>query len=309
VGVSLQELYQSIEDVEKGLKAHNYFASRSLATIIYLGLKVGKPLFVEGEPGVGKTEIAKVLAKMTNGRLVRLQCYEGIDANMALYEWNYQKQIIRIKMTEGKDNVPALEDEIFSEKYLIKRPLMEAISGTKPEPVILLIDEIDRADEEFEAFLLEVLSDFQVTVPELGTFTAQSKPAVIITSNQTREVHPALKRRCFYHWLDYPSLAREMEIITAKTPSIKKELAGQISSFMKKIRELQLIKNPGVAESLDWAAALLALNAESLDEDLIKETLGCICKYRQDQQRVTMEVMGGKVEVGQMLKEWQQVHG
>jgi MoxR-like ATPase len=305
----LQELYQSIEEVAKGLITQNYFSHRSLATIIYLGLKVGRPLFIEGEPGVGKTEIAKVLAAMTKGRLVRLQCYEGIDANMALYEWNYQKQLIRIKMAESKNSLPGLEDEIFSEKYLIKRPIMEAISGTKEDPVILLIDEIDRADEEFEAFLLEVLSDYQVTVPELGTFKAQSRPAVIITSNQTREVHPALKRRCFYHWLDYPSLTREMEIVTAKTPGISKELAGQISSFMKKVREIQLVKNPGVAESLDWAAALLALNTETLDEEIIKETLGCICKYRQDQQKVTMEVMGGKVELSQILKEWQQVHG
>lgn len=304
----LSQIYHRIEEIEEGLAKEKYYSDHTLATAIFLSLKVGKPLFLEGEPGVGKTEVAKVLAAMTNSKLIRLQCYEGLDANTALYEWNYQKQILKIKMSEGGcGTVADLEEEIFSENYLLKRPLLEAISAEKP--VILLIDEIDRADEEFEAFLLEVLSDFQITIPELGTYSANSQPAVIITSNQTRQVHAALKRRCFYHWLDYPSLSMEMEILQAKVPGIEEHFAGQICSFMKKVRGIQLVKTPGIAESLDWAAALLAINAESLDKLTIEETMGCILKYREDQHKVSMEVMGQETDVKQILDEWQQVHG
>ncbi len=272
----------SIDSVQESLAEHTYFADRAMATTIYLAQKLKKPLFLEGEAGVGKTEVAKVMAKILDTRLIRLQCYEGLDANHALYEWNYAKQMLRIKLEEGQHNRQEVERSIFSEDYLIKRPLLEAISYGHAKPPVLLIDEIDRADEEFEAFLLEVLSDFQVTIPEIGTITAEEPPFVLLTSNRTREVHDALKRRCLYMWISYPTFDREYRIVTAKVPGINIRLAEQICNFMKAVRDLDFYKKPGIAETLDWATALMALHCDELDKDVVQETLGCIFKYNED---------------------------
>ncbi len=273
----------TIERIQEALREEKYISDRSLATVVFLSFTLQKPLLLEGEAGVGKTELAKILAKVMGTRLIRLQCYEGLDADTALYEWNYPKQMLRIKLEEvrrgDRDTVGA---EIFSEEYLIKRPLLEAIQCGGQLPVVLLIDEIDRADMEFEAFLLEVLSDFQITIPEIGTIHARLKPYVFLTSNRTREIHDALKRRCLYHWIDYPSFEKELQIITAKFPQVQLVLARQICNFMQKVRERNFYKRPGVAETLDWVAALIALNRDELDEKTVKETMGCIFKYRED---------------------------
>jgi MoxR-like ATPase len=276
-------MFDSIEAVQEALAQRRYFADRAIATTVYLAGQLGKPLFLEGEAGVGKTELAKVLAQALDARLIRLQCYEGLDASHALYEWNYPKQLLRIKLGESTGGAPeAIERELFSEAYLIRRPLLDAISADGGTPPVLLIDEVDRADEEFEAFLLEVLSDFQITIPELGTIRAKQQPFVVITSNRTREIHDALKRRCLYLWLDYPEFDREYEILRAKAPGINEKLAGQICALMQQLRQEDFYKKPGIAETIDWGAALMALHRDELDASTVEETLGCIFKYNDD---------------------------
>ncbi|MCL5958418.1 MAG: MoxR family ATPase [Chloroflexi bacterium] len=260
-----------------------YIADRAMATTIYLAHALHKPILLEGEAGVGKTEVAKVLAGMLRSKLIRLQCYEGLDASHALYEWNYPKQILRIKLDQAiQGDKEQTGKDIFGEEYLIKRPLLEAITSDSGEIPVLLIDEIDRADEEFEAFLLEVLSDFQITIPEIGTLKAKQTPLVVLTSNRTREIHDALKRRCLYLWISYPSFEREMEIVKVKVPQIGESLATQICAFMQHVRGMDFYKKPGIAETLDWASALIALNKDSLDRQTVEETLGCIFKYNED---------------------------
>jgi len=276
-------MFDSIDDVAARLAAQRYFADREIATTVFLAARLSKPIFLEGEAGVGKTEIAKALARTLNTRLIRLQCYEGLDANHALYEWNYAKQLLRIKLAEaGHESANAVEREIFSEEYLIKRPLLEALTADGPAAPVLLIDEIDRADEEFEAFLLEVLSDFQITIPEMGTITAKRLPLVVLTSNRTREIHDALKRRCLYLWISYPTFEREYEIVTSKVPGLNRSLAGQLCNFMERIRREDFYKRPGVAETIDWGMALVALHKSELDADTVDQTLGCIFKYSDD---------------------------
>jgi MoxR-like ATPase len=276
-------MFDSIESVETALRAEKYIADRSLATVLYLAWRLKKPLFLEGEPGVGKTETAAVVARALKTDLIRLQCYEGLDANHALYEWNYPRQILAIKLGEECGTDPQiLGRTIFTEEFLIKRPLLQAILSSQEREPVLLIDEIDRSDEEFEALLLEVLSEFQVSIPEIGTLKAIRRPLVILTSNRTRDIHDALKRRGLYHWIDYPTPEKEREIIAARLPGVGDELALQVVRFMKRIREEELVKKPGVAETLDWAAALLALDRHYLDENIVEETLGCILKYRED---------------------------
>jgi MoxR-like ATPase len=273
----------TIEEVQSAMEGAKYITDRSTATILYLSLKLGKPILVEGEAGVGKTEIAKVLAQILATRLIRLQCYEGLDVNTSLYEWNYPRQILWMKQAE----ICELPQEkvgkgIFSQDFLIRRPLLEAIQNESAKPPVLLIDEIDRSDEEFEAFLLEVLSDFQVTIPEIGTLKAKHRPHVILTSNRTRELHDALKRRCLYHWIDYPSLEKERRIVLAKVPGVRQTLLNQVCLFMQRVREKDLFKRPGIAETLDWVQALMALGKEELDAAAVRETSGCIFKYYED---------------------------
>jgi len=279
----MKAAFSSIDAVREQLAARRYIGDQSLATVIYLARHLNKPIFLEGEPGVGKTEVAIVLAAILDARLIRLQCYEGLDAATALYEWNYPKQLLRIKMDEQCGLSPEeMGNVIYTEPYLIKRPLLEAVQSAQGSTPVLLIDELDRADEEFEAFLLEVLSDFQVSIPEIGTLKATHKPMVVITSNRTREIHDALKRRCLYHWIDYPDLEKELQIIQARVPGIADTLAHQVAIFMQNIRQEDLLKKPGVSETLDWAEAMIALNRQVLDEDSITRTLGCILKYRED---------------------------
>lgn len=288
----------SIEGVQAALRAENYICERSLATVLYLSIKLGKPMLLEGEAGVGKTEIAKVLAKILGTRLIRLQCYEGLDVNTSLYEWNYPKQMLRIKMEEVGDRKPEqVATEIFTEEYLIQRPLLEAIQSNSGRAPVLLIDEIDRADMEFEAFLLEILSDFQITIPEIGTIRAAHRPYVVLTSNRTREIHDALKRRCLYHWIDYPGFEKEHEIVLAKLPEIQDDLARQICAFMQKARQLNFFKRPGVAETLDWGAALMALHRSHLDREVLEETVGCILKYREDIDTLKAEIQSRKIDL------------
>jgi MoxR-like ATPase len=279
----------SIDQVVKELTARNYVIERSLATAVFLSLKLKKPLLLEGEAGVGKTEIAKVLADSMNARLIRLQCYEGLDVNSAVYEWNYARQMLQIRIMEashGKVNEEEESQELFGPEFLIKRPLLQALESSNENPTVLLIDELDRADEEFEAFLLEVLSDFQVTVPEIGTIRAERPPVVIITSNRTREIHDALKRRCLYHWIDYPSLEKEYHILLAKVPEAPDYLAQQVVGFIQELRKIELYKLPGVAETIDWAEALVALDQRDLEEKVVEETLGVILKYQEDVEKL-----------------------
>jgi MoxR-like ATPase len=282
-----QTLPASIDDVLAALSAERYIADRSLATTIYLALKRHKPLLLEGEAGVGKTEIAKVLASMLDTRLIRLQCYEGIDVNTAVYEWNYTRQMLHIRMLEasGAKNDAAMQD-IFGPEFLIRRPLLEAIDPNNQKAPVLLIDELDRSDEEFEAFLLEILSDFQVTVPEIGTLTAPEPPVVIITSNRTREIHDALRRRCLYYWIDYPTLDKELAIVLAKAPEASEKLARQVCLFVKELRAMDLFKSPGIAETLDWVSSLVTLEVQELSEGPARETLGALLKYQDDIQKV-----------------------
>jgi MoxR-like ATPase len=282
----LPEKFSSIEAILEQLESNRYIADQLLATVIYLSHHMHKPIFLEGEPGVGKTEVAIVLSQIFESRLIRLQCYEGLDANAALYEWNYPKQLLRIKMDEHSGKTPEeIGQVIYSEPYLIKRPLLEAILNSQNDHPVLLIDELDRADEEFEAFLLEILSDFQVSIPEVGTIKATHKPLVVITSNRTRDIHDALKRRCLYHWIDYPDPAKEKQIILARIPGIEETLALQLAGFMQAIRKEDLMKKPGTSETLDWAEALLKLNQGVLNEAIVEQTLGCILKYREDIQK------------------------
>jgi MoxR-like ATPase len=280
----------SIEDVEARLRERKYIGDRGLATSIFLALKLEKPLFIEGEAGVGKTEAAKVMADVLGARLIRLQCYEGIDLAHAVYEWNYPRQLLHIRlMGEGEDRRVA-EREIFSSEFLLRRPLLDAIDNDDPNPPVLLIDEIDRSDEEFEAFLLELLSDFQVSIPEIGTIKAKRAPFVVITSNRTREVHDALKRRCLYHWIDYPDLEKEVEIVRARAPEAADGLAREVAGLVQGLRSMDLYKVPGVAETLDWARSLAALGATRIDSSLVNATLGSALKYQEDLERVREQV-------------------
>jgi MoxR-like ATPase len=274
---------RSVEEVEQALGGQHYVADRGLALSIYLALRLKRPLFLEGEAGVGKTEVAKVLASALDTELIRLQCYEGLDVNHAVYEWNYPRQILEIRMLEAAHAMDraAAARELFTESFLIKRPLLRALEP-RERPPVLLIDEIDRADEEFEGYLLELLSDFQVTIPELGTIRASQPPVVIITSNRTREVHDALKRRCLYAWIDYPDFGKERRIVTAKVPGASARLAEQVTAFVQELRTAELYKAAGVSETLDWAAALVALNRDELDADTVDETLGILLKNQED---------------------------
>jgi MoxR-like ATPase len=285
-------MFTSIEEVQRLMEAQSYIADRALATTLFLAIKLEKPIFLEGEAGVGKTEVAKVLARILQSRLIRLQCYEGLDANTSLYEWNYAKQMLKIKLEEGGGRSrDELEHLIFGEEFLLKRPLLDAIMSDGAAPPVLLIDEVDRSDEEFEAFLLEVLSDFQITIPEIGTIKAERRPFVILTSNRTREIHDALKRRCLYLWLDYPTFEKEYQIVRAKIPGIQQALAEQICRFMQKLRQISFYKRPGIAETLDWAQALLHLNQAGLVPETIRDTVGCILKYHEDVEKFKRDEM------------------
>ena len=279
---------QSIDETVEILAAGNYLAGRALATVLFLSLRMKRPLFLEGEAGVGKTEIAKVLAAALDRPLIRLQCYEGLDISSAVYEWNYPAQMLEIRLAEaaGTTDRGRIEADIFSERYLIRRPVLQALSSPDGRAPVFLIDELDRTDEAFEAFLLEVLSDFQVTVPELGTIRATEPPIVIITTNRTREVHDALKRRCLYHWVDYPAAAQELEIIRRKVPGCNAMLSQQIVAYVQKLRGLDLFKNPGVAETIDWATALTELDRVALDPETVSDTLGTLLKYQDDIARI-----------------------
>jgi MoxR-like ATPase len=283
-----RSLPPSIDATLDLLAAGKYLADRSLATVLFLALKMGRPLFVEGEAGVGKTEIAKVLCSTLGRRLIRLQCYEGLDVAAAVYEWNYAAQMIAIRVAEaeGEHDRERLEHDVFSERFLIKRPLLQALEPDTAGAPVLLIDELDRADEAFEAFLLEVLADFQVTIPELGTVKAAQPPIVIITSNRTREIHDALKRRCLYYWVDYPNAERELAIVRAKVPGIGKALSEQVVHFVQALRKEDLFKQPGVAETLDWAQALAELDVVALDPATVSDTLGVLLKYQDDIARI-----------------------
>ena len=280
----MTELPQSVDATSDLLRSGDYLANRSLATALYLSLTLGRPLFLEGEAGVGKTEIAKVLSETLNRKLLRLQCYEGLDVTTAVYEWNYSRQMVEIRMAEaaGDQDRDKLEADLFGDTFLIKRPLLQALEVQPSGPPVLLIDELDRTDEPFEAYLLEVLSDFQVTIPELGTITAKEPPMVVITSNRTREIHDALKRRCFYHWVDYPNAKRELEIIKIKAPAASETLSAEVVGFVQQLREMDLFKQPGVAETIDWAHALTQLDCMSLDPEMVNDTLGTLLKYQDD---------------------------
>src|SRR5882757_5900043 len=278
---------RSIEAIQDDFRGRDYIADRSLATAVFLALELGRPLLLEGEAGVGKTELAKVLAASLGTRLIRLQCYEGLDVNTAVYEWNYPRQMLEIRLLEARGEAEqATAHDIFGTDFLIKRPLLQALEADDGIAPVLLIDEIDRADEEFEAYLLEILSDFQVTIPELGTIKAEKQPRVILTSNRTREVHDALKRRCLYHWIDYPTLQKEFEIVRARVPDAPDRLARDVVGFVHRLREADLTKVPGIAETLDWAAALLSLGSRELTGEVVDETLGVVLKYEEDIRRI-----------------------
>ena len=281
------EQFGTIEELEAALLRSSYLPDRGLATALFLALKVRKPLLLEGEAGVGKTEAAKAIASSLGARLIRLQCYEGLDVAHAVYEWNYTRQLLHIRATQ--DDGPVAEDELFGPKFLIRRPLLEAISST--EQVVLLIDEIDRADDEFEAFLLEMLSDFQITIPEIGTISAEQRPVVVLTSNRTRELHDALKRRCLFHWIGHPTCEREIEIVRLRVPGVPERLAAQAVGFVQRLRDLDLAKPPGVAETVDWAEALAALGQRELDAQLVESTLGSVLKYHEDLELVRDETL------------------
>src|SRR4051812_20733520 len=282
--------FSTIDELEQALRGADYLPHRGLATALYLSLRLEKPLLLEGEAGVGKTEAAKALARTLPARLIRLQCYEGLDVAHAVYEWNYSRQLLHIRAAqEGTVH----EEELFGPEFLIRRPLLEAIES--PEPVVLLIDEIDRADEEFEAFLLEVLSDFQITIPEIGTVSAARRPSVILTSNRTRELHDALKRRCLFHWIGHPSLDREIEIVKLRVPGVPERLAAEAAAFVAELRSLDLQKPPGLAETIDWARALTALGSQELDVENVQATLGSVLKYHEDLLSVRDEALAGLV--------------
>jgi MoxR-like ATPase len=279
---------ESIDQLQEVLRGHSYIADRGLATAVFLALKLQRPLFLEGEPGVGKTEVAKVVADLLETELIRLQCYEGLDVNQAVYEWNYTRQMLHIRLLEAQGE-KAQEAELFGEEFLLQRPLLQAIEASRDKAPVLLIDEVDRSDEEFEAFLLEILSDFQITVPEIGTIKAVKPPVVVLTSNRTREVHDALKRRCIYYWIDYPTFEKELDIVRAKVPAASEQLARQVTRYIQELREADLYKLPGVAETLDWTAALVALDQQALTLDVVHDTLGVILKYQDDIGRINGE--------------------
>ena len=282
---------KDVGQVQAGLKDHGYFASEGLASAIFLSLTLKRPLFLEGEPGVGKTEVAKVLSSWLQTELIRLQCYEGLDASQAMYEWDYSRQLLHLRASEASGRATevdekTLEDELYDERFLVKRPLLQAIDSQGRTSPVLLIDEIDRADDEFEAFLLEILSDYSITIPEIGSFTASVPPIVVITSNRTRDVHDALKRRCLYHWVEHPGYEREIEIIKTKAPDVAPKLVKQIAAVVEQMREMSLYKPPGVSESIDWALALDRLGSRNLNEEAILSTIGALLKYHEDQQKV-----------------------
>ncbi len=285
----MSNLPANIDETQKLLGKTGYVCGRSLATVVFLSLKLGRPLFLEGEAGVGKTEIAKAMAAALGRRLIRLQCYEGLDASSAVYEWNYPAQMIEIRLAEadGSTDRAGLSTELFSDRFLTRRPLLEAMEPQEGGAPVLLIDELDRTDEPFEAFLLEALSDFQVTIPELGTIKAPEPPIVIITSNRTREVHDALKRRCLYHWVDYPNADRELEILSSRAPEVTETLSKEVVAFVQRLRNEDLFKKPGVAESIDWARCLIALDAMELNPQVITDTIGALLKYQDDIARFT----------------------
>ena len=289
---------KSVDAVQDQLGKHNYISDRSLSTAIFLMMKMEKPIFLEGEPGVGKTEVGKVMAEMMGTELIRLQCYEGLDVHNAIYEWNYSRQILQIRLMEagGEKDKEKLTAEIFGPDFLIKRPLLQAVDYDKKVPPVLLIDELDRADEEFEAFLLEILSDFQVTIPEIGTITAKQRPFVVITSNRTREIHDALKRRCLYHWIGYPSANREFEIVRRRIPDVNEQLGKQVVTFVQAVREKDFYKLPGVAETIDWANALMQLGTTELSTEITEDTLGTLLKYQDDIEKMKGEVTQGLVQ-------------
>jgi MoxR-like ATPase len=290
-------VFDSIEQAVDGLSSQSYIADPALATSLFLALKMERALFLEGEPGVGKTELAKVLSRAFETPLIRLQCYEGLDLAQAVYEWNYPRQLLEIQARRAAGGEPQhVTGDIFAEEFLLKRPLLQAIDQSHERAPVLLIDELDRADEEFESFLLELLSDFQVTIPEIGTLEAEHKPITIITSNRTREVHDALKRRCVYHWIDYPSLEKEIEIVHRKVPGLPERLAGRVVGFVQRLREEELYKLPGVSETLDWAEALTHLNSRELEVETVRSTLGFLLKYQDD-----VDALRGRV--GELLQE------
>jgi MoxR-like ATPase len=278
----------SIDSLQSSLREQNYIAEHGLATSLYLALKLGRPLFLEGEAGVGKTEVAKIMASLLDTDLIRLQCYEGLDVHHAVYEWNYTRQMMHIRLLEASGE-KADEAELFGPEFLLRRPLLQAIEQSHEKPPVLLIDELDRSDEEFEAYLLEVLSDFQITIPEIGTIKTPNPPVVVITSNRTREVHDALKRRCLYYWIDYPSFEKELEIVHARLPRAPERLAKQVTGFIQELREMDLYKLPGVAETLDWTTALVALDQHFLDPVIVDETLGAVLKYQDDVDKIKGE--------------------
>jgi MoxR-like ATPase len=282
---------ESVDDVADALTANGYLPDAGLATAVFLAISLRRPLLLEGEAGVGKTEVAKVLSAWTGGELIRLQCYEGIDASQAVYDWDYARQLLHLRASEisgeaGGRSSDELEAELYQERFLVRRALLRAIASDAPVPPVLLIDEIDRADDEFEAYLLEVLSDWQVTVPELGPFRTESPPLVVLTSNRTRDVHDALKRRCLYHWVEHPTFEREVAIVRLRLPGVAAELARQVAGAVEAMRSLNLYKPPGVAETIDWAAALARLGTTALDEQSVVETLGAVLKYREDHERL-----------------------
>ncbi len=278
-------MFESIEQLQDALRSRDYVAERGLATSIFLALKLGRPLFLEGEAGVGKTEVARALAALLGADLIRLQCYEGLDVNQAVYEWNYTRQILHLRLMEARGEKP-VEAELFGPEFLLKRPLLQAIDPDRTAAPVLLIDELDRSDDEFEAFLLEVLSEYQITIPEIGTLRARHTPVTIITSNRTREVHDALKRRCLYAWIDYPSYEKELQIVRVKVPDAPDLLARQVATFVQELRRAELYKAPGVAETLDWTTALVALDQRTLELSVVNETLGVILKYQDDVDKI-----------------------
>ena len=288
----------TVDDIRSSLDDHHYIANRSLATSIFLSLKMENPIFLEGEPGVGKTEIGKVLAQVLDTNLIRLQCYEGLDVHNAIYEWNYSRQILQIRMmeAEGQKDKEKISKEIFGSEFLIKRPLYQAIDYDGDNPPVLLIDELDRADEEFEAFLLEILSDFQISIPEIGTIKTEKPPVVVITSNRTREIHDALKRRCLYHWIEYPSAEQELEIVRRKIPEINDALGKQVVAFVQAVRQKDFYKLPGIAETLDWANALMKLGTTELSTEITSDTLGTLLKYQDDIEKMDGDTTYGLVQ-------------
>ena len=292
---------ESIEDVQSLLRNQNYITDRSLAVALFLSLKLQRPLFLEGEAGVGKTEIARSLALALGTDLIRLQCYEGLDINQSVYEWNHARQMLEIRLMEATGSIDqeSASKDLFDERFLIKRPLLQAIDQNRDRPAVLLIDELDRADEEFEGFLLELLADFQITIPEIGTYTTNHPPIVLITSNRTREIHDALKRRCLYHWVEYPDYQKELQIVTTRLPDAPRRLAEQVTGFIQELRETELFKIPGVSETIDWATALMALNQTTLEPQVIEDTLGIMLKYEDDIAQIRGEPIQSLLERSQ----------